>query len=110
MIRLGGPNGRSPSVTRKSGRSTRRKLAADRQAAIKAENPRAKGAVAAKRPIDRVADYARRMVDLAESSPDDPAARDALLWVINEARQRRHGGVWRPIRARRGAARPPSRR
>ena len=24
------------------------------------------------------------MVDLAESSPDDPAARDALLWVINK--------------------------
>lgn len=28
--------------------------------------------------------YCRRMVDLAESSPEDPAARDALLWVINK--------------------------
>jgi peroxiredoxin len=57
-------------------------LAASRQAAAKAENPRAKGAVAAERPIDRLAPYARRMVDLAESSPHDPATRDALLWVI----------------------------
>jgi thiol-disulfide isomerase/thioredoxin len=60
-------------------------LAANRQAARKAENPSAKGAVAAKRPIDLVADYARRTVDLAESSPHDPAARDALLWVIDSA-------------------------
>jgi thiol-disulfide isomerase/thioredoxin len=28
--------------------------------------------------------YNRRMVDLAESSPKDPAARDALLWVLNQ--------------------------
>ena len=58
-------------------------MAVDRQAATKAENPRAKEAVAVKRPIDLVADYARRMVDLAESGPNDPAARDSLLWVIN---------------------------
>ncbi len=57
-------------------------LAASRQAATKVQNPRAKEAVAAKRPIDRFADYARRMVDLVESSPHDPAARDALLWVV----------------------------
>ena len=38
----------------------------------------------ARRAIDLVADYCRRMVDLAESSPDDPAARDALLWVIDK--------------------------
>jgi thiol-disulfide isomerase/thioredoxin len=59
--------------------------AASRQAAKKAEAPAAKGAVAAKRPIDLFADYARRMVDLAESSPHDPAARDALLWVLDPA-------------------------
>ena len=29
-----------------------------------------------------VAEYARRMVDLVESSPRDPAGRDALIWVI----------------------------
>jgi thiol-disulfide isomerase/thioredoxin len=32
---------------------------------------------------DEVA-YSRRMVDLAESSPADPAARDALIWVIGK--------------------------
>ena len=31
-----------------------------------------------------VAAYARRMVDLAASSPADPAARDALIWVIKK--------------------------
>ena len=36
------------------------------------------------RPRDPLADYSRRMVDLAESSPGDPATRDALLWVINK--------------------------
>jgi thiol-disulfide isomerase/thioredoxin len=29
-------------------------------------------------------DYCRAMVDLAESSPDAPATREALLWVINK--------------------------
>lgn len=29
-------------------------------------------------------DYCRRIVDLATSSPTDPSARDALLWVINK--------------------------
>ncbi len=28
--------------------------------------------------------FSRRMVDLAETSPADPAARDALVWVINK--------------------------
>ena len=32
---------------------------------------------------DVLADYSRRMVDLAESSPRDPATRDALVWVID---------------------------
>jgi hypothetical protein len=59
-------------------------LAAYRPGANKSENPRVQGAVAAERPIDLVADFARRMVALAESSPDDPATRDALLWVINQ--------------------------
>ncbi len=31
-----------------------------------------------------VVDYCRRMVNLAESSPESPAAQDALLWVINQ--------------------------
>lgn len=57
--------------------------ATSRQAAAGPENPPAKGAVAARRPIDRLAGYARRMVDLVESSPHDPAARDALIWVID---------------------------
>ena len=54
------------------------------QAVAKAESPRDKReAAAARRAPDLVA-YCRRMVDLAESSPDDPAARDALLWVLNK--------------------------
>ena len=28
--------------------------------------------------------YSRRMVDLAETSPKDPASRDALVWVLNK--------------------------
>jgi thiol-disulfide isomerase/thioredoxin len=35
-----------------------------------------------------VAAYARRMVDIAASSPADPAARDALIWVINKPERR----------------------
>ncbi len=31
---------------------------------------------------DRAA-YAGRMIDLAESNPKDPAARDALIWAFN---------------------------
>jgi hypothetical protein len=60
-------------------------LAAQRSAASKAEGPREKTAAAAKTISDLVVDYCRRMVDLAESSPDEPAARDALLWVMDNA-------------------------
>jgi hypothetical protein len=56
--------------------------AAHQPAAIKAESTRDKPDGAAKTSADLVA-YCRRMVGLAESFPDDPAARDALLWVIN---------------------------
>jgi peroxiredoxin len=56
--------------------------AAHRQAATKAESTRDKRDGAAKSSPDLVA-YFRRMVDLAESFPDDPAARDALIWVFN---------------------------
>jgi thiol-disulfide isomerase/thioredoxin len=47
-------------------------------------------AVANKKFRHLVVDYCRRMVDLAESSPDEPAARDALLWVLDNAGR---GGV-----------------
>ncbi len=57
-------------------------LRAANQAAAKARNPPAKRAVSEKRAIDVLADYARRVLDLAESSPHDPATRDALLWLI----------------------------
>ncbi len=33
----------------------------------------------------------RRLVDLAESSPEDPAARDALLWVVSKTSIRDFG-------------------
>ena len=35
--------------------------------------------------------YVARMMELAESAPDDPAAVDALLWVVN------HGGQTREV-------------
>jgi thiol-disulfide isomerase/thioredoxin len=60
-------------------------LAAQRSVASKAESPREKTAAAANTISDLVVDYCRRMVDLAESSPDEPAARDALLWVMDNA-------------------------
>ena len=34
------------------------------------------------RPDDSI--YSRRIVDLAETNPKDPAARDALVWVLNK--------------------------
>ena len=55
-----------------------------REAAAKAAISGVKPAVPTKRPPDLDIDYSRRMVDLAESSPADPVARDALLWVLNK--------------------------
>ena len=83
-------------------------MTADRQASTKAENSRTKGAVAAKRPIDLVADFARRMVDLAESVARRSGGPRRLALGAQQDQYARHGGVWRPIRACRGAARPPS--
>ena len=37
--------------------------------------------------------YSRRMVDLAETSPKDPASRDALVWVLNKM-YRSDGGTY----------------
>jgi thiol-disulfide isomerase/thioredoxin len=56
--------------------------AAHRQAATKPESTQDKRNGAAKASAD-LGGYCRRMVDLAESSPDHPAARDALIWVFN---------------------------
>ena len=56
----------------------------------KADSPSDKREVTRKLAPDVVA-YSRRMVDLAESSPDDLAARDALLWVINKTSIRDFG-------------------
>ncbi len=53
-------------------------------AAVKAKSQRDKRESNEKESRDLVADFSRRMVDLAESSPGDPAARDALLWVIGQ--------------------------
>jgi peroxiredoxin len=60
-------------------------LAAQRSAVSKAESPREKSAATAKTISDLVVEYCRRMVDLAESSPDELGARDALLWVLDNA-------------------------
>ncbi len=58
-------------------------LAAQLSAASKAESPGERSAATAKSISNLVVDCCRRMVDLAESSPDEPAARDALLWVMD---------------------------
>jgi thiol-disulfide isomerase/thioredoxin len=58
--------------------------AALRRAAAELVNSREKPVVAGNRRRDPIVEYSRRMVALAESSPDDPAARDALLWVIDK--------------------------
>lgn len=34
--------------------------------------------------MPNIADFSRRMVDLAAADPKDPGARDALLWVIDQ--------------------------
>jgi thiol-disulfide isomerase/thioredoxin len=56
--------------------------AAQRPAATKPGSTLDKRDDAAKASPDLVA-YSRRMLDLAESSPDHVAARGALLWIIN---------------------------
>ena len=56
--------------------------AAFRQADSSVGRPREKREVAQKKRPPDLVEYCRRMVDLAESSPSEPAARDALLWVI----------------------------
>ncbi len=58
--------------------------AAFRQAVSSVGRPREKPEVAQKKRSPDLVEYCRRMLDLAESSPSDPAARDALLWVINK--------------------------
>ncbi|MEJ7638978.1 MAG: hypothetical protein WKF75_13660 [Singulisphaera sp.] len=57
---------------------------------------------------DEVA-FTRCMVDLASSAPTEPAARDALIWVINKPGMSDMGAYGDEF-ARRGAARPPPRR
>ncbi len=55
-----------------------------------AKSPSDKREVTRKMAPDVVA-YSRRLVALAESSPDDPAARDALLWVVSKTSIRDFG-------------------
>ena len=57
-------------------------LQASIREAIKAGSPHDKPAVAMNGPA-RHTYYCRRMIELAESSPADPGARDALLWVLD---------------------------
>jgi hypothetical protein len=83
------------------------RMTAVRQA-FRGERPSEKQQAAGPRPRDLFADYSRRMVDLAESSPDDPATREALLWVINQPG--RHDTGEYGDQFARAAARPPSRR
>ena len=51
---------------------TKAKTKSEREAALKLPAP------------DR-ADVSRRLVNVAESAPTDPAARDALIWVVEQA-------------------------
>lgn len=55
-----------------------------RRVHTKTQSTPAKPVVSDQRPRDLIAHYARRMVDLALSSPADPGGRDALLWVIDQ--------------------------
>lgn len=64
--------------------------AAYRQASAKAGNSPDQRKLAAKMAPDEV-DYCHRIVDLAASAPGDPAARDALLWVIDKPGRRDTG-------------------
>jgi thiol-disulfide isomerase/thioredoxin len=57
---------------------------ARRRVLTKAQSTPAKPVISKTKPRDLIAHYARRMVDLALSSPADPGARDALLWVIDK--------------------------
>jgi thiol-disulfide isomerase/thioredoxin len=49
--------------------------------ARKAAEKKEMGAIFAKKKPDIIA-YSRRFLALAEAHPDDPAARDALLWIV----------------------------
>ena len=63
--------------------------AGSREDAAKARNQPSGVPAGARRPPDEAA-YSRRIIDLAERSPEGPASRDALLWVINKP----HKGVF----------------
>ena len=54
-----------------------------RERSEKTKTQREVNEVYAKMSPDEVA-FTRRMIDLATSAPKDPAARDALIWVINK--------------------------
>ena len=57
-----------------------------RAAVAQVTTPRERNELAARlRPDDTV--YSKRLVDLALERPDDPAARDACLWVVNKGNQ-----------------------
>jgi thiol-disulfide isomerase/thioredoxin len=60
------------------------------QALEKAKDRREQNAVYGTMSPDEVA-FSRRMVELATSSPADPAARDALVWVLNKPGRSDHG-------------------
>ena len=53
-----------------------------RSAQAKATTPREQGEIATRLSPDDMA-FSRRMTDLALTKPEDTAARDALIWVIN---------------------------
>ena len=80
MIMVVGVKSSLPSATHKSGPSTR----PCRLPSAKPSRPgvRDEPAVAMNAPA-RHTYYCRRMIELAESSPADPGARDALLWVLD---------------------------
>ncbi len=57
--------------------------AVEREFLKKAQSDRKRGDAVELPTRDLLAEYARKMVDLAETSPTEPAARDALVWVVN---------------------------
>ena len=57
---------------------------ARRRDLTKGQSTPANPVISEKSPRDLIAHYARRMVDLALTSPADSGTRDALLWVIDK--------------------------
>ena len=81
--KAGSPQARLEAIVREYAQAQRGRLAAYRKATTDDERKKA----VASRPDAKK--YVARMMELVESAPDDPAAVNALLWVVNNGGQTR---------------------